>query len=65
MSKNVSKNEWVDMFREIGLTEEKYDELALRFRKAPSGSARGLLAVAGNPGRRDYRYQASEQVGPR
>jgi len=22
MSKNVSKNEWVDMFREIGLTEE-------------------------------------------
>ncbi|BBO90630.1 hypothetical protein [Desulfosarcina ovata] len=22
MSSNVSKNEWVDMFREIGLTEE-------------------------------------------
>ena len=49
MSKNVSKNEWVDMFREIGLTEESMMNWHRVFEKRHPEAHEAFLAWLGIP----------------
>ncbi|WP_419661331.1 hypothetical protein Dvar_17590 [Desulfosarcina variabilis str. Montpellier] len=49
MSKNVSKNEWVDMFREIGLTEENMMNWHCVFEKRHPEAHEAFLQWLGIP----------------